>query len=1198
MQSRVRWATAILGIAIVGVMLFGIVPSTNFVGGAGAALPTHGGVSAVAGAPKATLEPAATTHGSQGPHPGTLEIWEASSGGPETVDPSICYYTVCDEPISNVYETLIAYNGTDDGPTPTNYVPQLATCVPGSLECAAQFGGNDLVFANSTTGAPQYYTFEIDAGARFYDSAHGTKWPVYPSDVVFTFERTMGFSELWYEEQTNGWINTQDLVPVGNSDWDGGIHAPLNNTPQHILGAFLVNDSSFCPESDLVATNGCVTFDVGASGHDWPFFLELIADNLGASIQSCGWDTEQGASVPGFLGSNASEGDGPCLLPGNSTSTTQSGFQNYLVTTPYTGWDSFEEEANNWPADQPSIQWNDVGSGPYYVDNPIDADIGYTLTANPYYSAPVGCAGQPGCLPYPGNYIPNVDVVWENGTVGDETGLTEMSVGQADSAGFFSNDLPTVESYSRNYSVLADVPGLTIGFFPFTLDFNVTNEQMLDQTGLLNVPGTFFQNDALRQFLVHAYPYRTIEGTYDTVNGTAFGEGYGGAIPRGLGPYYDPDIDWPQGNPAANSSVVGNVSWWWEVANNGSSPYYDSQLVDCNSTDPCRWATFSYLGDTTLDDVFNDWNAEVANLSGGSLQPYLVDLGSCPMLGCCYLGYCPGGSALTVYNFGWAPDYPDPSDFVAPMYYPDNSFTYPDAVSESLAAAPNNASSCPDDYGAKSNLTYWAGLGEIPADCQGAAYDTMVAWMNLAAYEPSPALRIVEYDLIEQIANELALYVYDPQSLGAVDYGNWIEPSTINANPVNGGGEVQLWYGWNYLSNYFNATFSEVGLPVGTSWNLTVGQTQYASGGSAQVTVRALTNGSYSFTIGMVPGFTSDPVGGVLVISGSDGSVFVTFTAIGSSQFVLAFNETGLPSGTNWTVALTPEGPGAIINVSGNGSTITVPVEGGNYTYAPGPVPGYATPPAGSVDVTASPTTVLVDYQPVFPVEFSETGLVSNSSWAVTLGGQLEQTASDELTFSEPNGTFSFVVAPIQGVTVSPASGNVTVTGAPVSVALDFAVIPVRFSIAFSEEGLPAGTTWWISLDGMEKTSPGPTIVFSEENGTYAYVVGPVPGYSSSDRIGSVLLVGVNQTVTIAFTSHPAATGFLGLSISDWAAVLLATAVAGGLVLFALRSRLRSKPPLGSSPNAAPLPNDRSGGPVPGSPRGTTSDADRWRPAE
>src|SRR5580698_1343344 len=67
-----------------------------------------------------------------GPHPGTLEIWEASSGGPETLDPSVCYFTVCEEPIDDVYETLIAYNGSADGPSPASYEPELATCVPGS----------------------------------------------------------------------------------------------------------------------------------------------------------------------------------------------------------------------------------------------------------------------------------------------------------------------------------------------------------------------------------------------------------------------------------------------------------------------------------------------------------------------------------------------------------------------------------------------------------------------------------------------------------------------------------------------------------------------------------------------------------------------------------------------------------------------------------------------------------------------------------------------------------------------------------------------------------------------------------------------------------------------------------------------------------------------------------------------------------
>jgi hypothetical protein len=121
MQSRIRWATAIVGIAIVGIMVMGNVPSTHFVGSAGASPVTPVATRTLAGAPTASVTPqAATPHTSEGPHPGTLEIYESSSGGPQTIDPAVCYYTVCDEPISNVYETLIAYNGTQAGPTPAS----------------------------------------------------------------------------------------------------------------------------------------------------------------------------------------------------------------------------------------------------------------------------------------------------------------------------------------------------------------------------------------------------------------------------------------------------------------------------------------------------------------------------------------------------------------------------------------------------------------------------------------------------------------------------------------------------------------------------------------------------------------------------------------------------------------------------------------------------------------------------------------------------------------------------------------------------------------------------------------------------------------------------------------------------------------------------------------------------------------------
>jgi len=1037
MQSRVRWATAILGIAIVGVMLFGIVPSNNFVGGAGAVTAAHVGSSDLAGAPKATVAPAATTHGYEGPHPGTLEIWEASSGGPETSDPSVCYYTVCDEPISNVYQTLIAYNGTDDGPTPDNYVPQLAVCVPGSTLCSADFGGSTLVYPNATTGAPQYYTFEIDSGARFYDAAHSASWAVYPSDVLFTFARTMGFADLQYEEQTNGWINTQDLVGLGNPAWDSGIHAPLNNTPENILNAFLVNDSAYCPQSAVISTNGCITFNVGGSGQAWPYFLELVADNLGASIQPCGWYTAQGASVPGFTGTNASNGDGPCLLPGDSTSTTQAGYQNYVATVGLTGWDSFEMEANNWPANQPTVQWNLVGSGPYYVDNPISPANGYTLVANPAYAAPVGCAGQPGCMPLAGSYVPNVEVVWESGTVGDQTGLTEMEAGQADTAGFFATDLPQVQTYANHYALLTNIATLTIGFFPLDLTFNVTNEQTQDLTGQLNVPGNFFQNDALRQFLVNSFPYKTIDDTFNEVNNTVFGEAYGGAIPHNMGDYYPTNISWPAGDPVSSPGTVGNVSWWWNQANDPTSSLYDPELAACTAATPCRWAQFSVLGATVLDDEFNLWNGEIATLSNGNLTPYTVDVTGEQAI--TNLGSTPGQNPMPDYSFGWAPDYPDPSDYMAPMYYPSNSYTSPDAVSQTLTASVNNASTCPAGYSLWTNLTYWAGLTSIPAACQGAAYDTMVSFMDQAQFNANVPQRLVEYNLIEQIANKLALYVYDPQSVAAIDYGNWIQESTINTNPVFGGGGVQLWYAWNYASLYHTATFTEAGLLGGTDWTVTVDGTSYDSLNTTTITVPALTNGEYAYTVGGIAGYTSNPVSGTFNISDANASVFVNYNLITGPTYVLTFQESGLVLPQTWTVTVNSATGGAV--ATGNTSAIsTVALPAGSYSYLVRPVTGYNTPAGGNVDLTGAMTvnvTFASKTYSGYAVTFSESGLASGASWAISINGTLHTQSVTSFVVQLGNGSYSWGVTSLPATyTASPSAGTVVVAGGAQTIAI------------------------------------------------------------------------------------------------------------------------------------------------------------------
>ena len=81
-------------------------------------------------------------------------------------DPAIDYESVGYEPILNVYQTLVSYNGSLTGPTYQSFVPELATCVPGSPACSALYSGNNLI--NGVN-----YTFVINSKSQFYDPRDG-----------------------------------------------------------------------------------------------------------------------------------------------------------------------------------------------------------------------------------------------------------------------------------------------------------------------------------------------------------------------------------------------------------------------------------------------------------------------------------------------------------------------------------------------------------------------------------------------------------------------------------------------------------------------------------------------------------------------------------------------------------------------------------------------------------------------------------------------------------------------------------------------------------------------------------------------------------------------------------------------------------------------------------------------------------------
>jgi len=282
-----------------------------------------------------------------------------------------------------------------------------------------------------------------------------------------------------------------------------------------------------------------------------------------------------------------------------------------------------------------------------------------------------------------------------------------------------------------------------------------------------------------------------------------------------------------------------------------------------------------------------------------------------------------------------------------------------------------------------------------------------------------------------------------------------------------------------------------------------------------------------SINVGAYPeGLAYDPSNGyiyvanswsntVSVINGANNTVIASI-AVGSSPFGVAYDPSNgylyVDEGVNLTVI-----NGAtnkiisVINVGSGGwpSTIMAYDASNGYLYVSNFI-------LGTVSIISTPAQAVKKY---YTVTFTETGLTSGTSWSVTFNGTTESSSTNTITFNEPNGTYSFSIASINGYSVSPSSGSITVNGANVNQAITFtAVTPSIYTITFTESGLYSGATWSVILAGVTKTANTNTIIFNEPNGTYSFTIGAINGYTATPSSGVITVNGANVNQGITFT--------------------------------------------------------------------------------
>ncbi len=315
---------------------------------------------------------------------------------------------------------------------------------------------------------------------------------------------------------------------------------------------------------------------------------------------------------------------------------------------------------------------------------------------------------------------------------------------------------------------------------------------------------------------------------------------------------------------------------------------------------------------------------------------------------------------------------------------------------------------------------------------------------------------------------------------------------------------------------YFSATFTESGLPSGTTWyvNLSNGITSGAI--TASTYAFSLVNGTYSYNIATTDkSYGPSPPAGNFTVKGSAITKDIKFS---SFTYTASFSESGLPTGTTWYVNLSNG-----LKSSGTSASFSFSLVNGSYSYTVSTSNKLYAPSShsGTILVNESNPVVAVNFSIVdYTATFTESGLPSNTTWYVNLSNGMTSgpITGSSYTFSLPNGTYTYTIATTDRIYNS-SPGSILVNGNSVAQPITFT--KVTYKATFTETGLPSGTTWYVNLSNGMTSGPitGSSYTFSLPNGTYSYATSNTPGYSVLNSSGSIMINGKNASIIVTFST-------------------------------------------------------------------------------
>ena len=243
--------------------------------------------------------------------------------------------------------------------------------------------------------------------------------------------------------------------------------------------------------------------------------------------------------------------------------------------------------------------------------------------------------------------------------------------------------------------------------------------------------------------------------------------------------------------------------------------------------------------------------------------------------------------------------------------------------------------------------------------------------------------------------------------------------SGFNASPEHGvltvdGNNITV--DIHFQVTYYNITFSETGLPVGSAWQINFDGRQVVLNNTSFVFSEY--RGSYHFSIySFNVTYKAYPASGTVNVTNSNVAEQINFH---EQNYTVTFVEEGLVGGTAW-----------FVNVSGQmkNSTLTsmnFPLTNGTYDYSVTPIKGYnITGANGTFKVNGHDLLFQIDFVSTQSYTFIIEGLSQGAHWQVQIEGTNYSSNSSFMTLYLPNATYNYRIVLPYGFSGKGVTGTI-----------------------------------------------------------------------------------------------------------------------------------------------------------------------------